>query len=75
MERRVKVILVFNALVHFQKEENQHNSDNTTVVAYINKQWGTHSASLCYLAWEMLNWCKQRNFRLMAVFMWGEMNV
>ena len=34
-------------------------SDNTSVVAYINKQGGTRSAELCALMWRILTWCHQ----------------
>ena len=32
-------------------------TDNTTVVAYINKERGMKSASLCALLWRILSWC------------------
>ena len=32
-------------------------TDNSTVVAYINKQGGTHSAEMCALLWKILTWC------------------
>ena len=31
--------------------------DNSTVVAYINKQGGTHSAEMCILMWKIMTWC------------------
>ena len=33
-------------------------TDNTTVVAYINKEGGVRSGSLCALLWRLLCWCK-----------------
>ena len=35
-------------------------TDNTTVVAYINKQGGMKSGSLCDLLWRLLSWCHTR---------------
>ena len=32
-------------------------TDNSTVVAYINKQGGTHSAEMCALLWRIMTWC------------------
>ena len=59
---------IFNALIYFQDTVKGQvikvKCDNTTVVAYINKQGGTHSSSLCYLAWEMLNWCRRHQIVL-----------
>jgi hypothetical protein len=39
-------------------------SDNSTVVAYIRKQGGTHSPVLCRMTWELLQFCR----RLVFVF-------
>ena len=32
-------------------------ADNSTVVAYINKQGGTHSVEMCALLWKIMTWC------------------
>ena len=32
-------------------------TDNSTVVAYINKQEGTYSAEMCALLWKIMTWC------------------
>ena len=32
--------------------------DNSTVVAYINKQGGTHSAEMCGFLWKIMTWCQ-----------------
>ena len=59
---------VFLALQFFKKtcQNNQVliASDNTSVVAYINKQGGTRSAELCALMWRILTWCNQNNVTL-----------
>ena len=39
-------------------------SDNTLVVAYINKQGGTRSAELCALMWRILTKCRQNKVTL-----------
>ena len=49
-------------------------SDNSTVVAYINKQGGTVSRSLCMEAKEMLIWCHQREIILRARYIPGKLN-
>ena len=35
-------------------------TDNTTVVAYINKEEGMKSGSLCALLWRILSWCTRK---------------
>ena len=50
-------------------------SDNTTVISYINKQGGTHSPELCYLTWELFQWCIQYKISLRAVHIPGKKNV
>lgn len=50
-------------------------SDNTTVVAYIQKSGGTHSPSLCMLAFRLLCWCKSRGIDLVARHIPGRLNV
>ena len=50
-------------------------SDNTSVVAYINKQGGTRSAELCALMWRILTWCHQNNVTLRARHVPGSLNV
>ena len=41
-------------------------TDNTTVVAYINKEGGMRSGPLCALLWKILTWCSQRQVTLKA---------
>ena len=41
-------------------------TDNTTVVAYINKEGGMRSGSLCALLWRLLCWCNLRQIVLKA---------
>ena len=40
--------------------------DNLTVVAYINKQGGTHSAEMCAVLWKMITWCHHYKITLRA---------
>ena len=49
-------------------------TDNTSVVHYINKQGGTKSPQLCYLAWEVLHWCRQKGITLKAAHLAGSSN-
>ena len=41
-------------------------TDNTTVVAYINKEGGMKSGSLCALPWRILSWCTRQQVTLRA---------
>ena len=39
-------------------------TDNSTVVAYINKQGGTHSVEMCALLWKIMTWCHRYHITL-----------
>ena len=49
--------------------------DNSTVVAYINKQGGTHSAEMCTLLWKIMTWCHHCHITLKARDIPGCLNV
>ena len=61
---------VILALKHFSdqctKKQVLVASDNTTVVAHINKQGGTHSTELCALMWQLLTWCNKHQILIRA---------
>ena len=50
-------------------------TDNSTVVAYINKQGGTHSAEMCALLWKIMIWCHHYHIPLKARHIPGCLNV
>ena len=50
-------------------------TDNTTVLAYINKQGGMRSGDLCALLWRLLSWCDQNAVVLKARHIPGRLNV
>ena len=50
-------------------------TDNSTVVAYINKQGGTHSAEMCTLLWKIMTWCHHFHITLKARHIPGCLNV
>ena len=50
-------------------------TDNTTVVAYINKVGGMKSGSLCALLWRILSWCTRQQVTLRARHIPGRLNV
>ena len=50
-------------------------TDNTTVVAYINKEGGMRSGSICTLLWRLLCWCNLRHIVLKARHIPGHLNV
>ena len=49
--------------------------DNSTTVAYINKEGGTQSPTLCYLALDLWAWCRQHGIYLVANHISGVRNV
>ena len=49
-------------------------TDNTTVVAYMNKEGGMRSGPLCTLLWRILTWCSQRQVTLKARHIPGRLN-
>ena len=62
------------------KDQCQHQTvlvatDNSTVVAYINKQRGTHSAEMCALLWKIMTWCHHYHITLKARHIPGCLNV
>ena len=50
-------------------------TDNSTVVAHINKQGDTHSAELCALIWILLTWCQKHQATLRACHIPRSLNV
>ena len=50
-------------------------TDNTTVVAYINKEGGMKSGSLCALLWRILSWCTRQQITVRARHIPGRLNV
>ena len=50
------------------------STDNTTVVAYIRRQGGTHSTELSEEAWNVLNLCLAHNIQLLVKHIPGRFN-
>ena len=50
------------------------STDNTTVVAYIRRQGGTHSTELSEEAWNVLNLCLTHNIQLLVKHIPGRFN-
>ena len=50
-------------------------TDNSTVVAYINKQGGNHLAEMCALLWKIMTWCYCYQITLKARHIPGCLNV
>ena len=50
-------------------------TDNSTVVAYISKQGGTHSVEMCALLWKIMTWCHHYHITLKARHIPGCLNV
>ena len=51
------------------------STDNTTTMAYINREGGTKSPAMYYVTRDLLLWCHSRGIRLKAVHILGSMNV
>ena len=50
-------------------------TDNSTVVASINKQGGTHSVEMCALLWRIMTWSHHSHITLKARHILGCLNV
>ena len=50
------------------------STDNTTVAAYLNRQGGTHSQSLCNMAVEIMLWCAKNRVHIKARYLPGRLN-
>ena len=70
---------MFLALQAFQEVVSGHHvtamCDNSTVVAYVNKQGGTVSRPLCLLTSRLLRWAESFDVHLEARYLPGESNV
>ena len=70
---------LFLALQAFQEDVASHHvtamCDNSTVVAYVNKQGGTVSRPLCLLTSRLLRWTESFDVHLEARYLPGESNV
>ena len=70
---------LFLALQAFQEDVAGHHvtamCDNSTVVAYVNKQGGTVSRPLCLLISRLLRWTESFDVHLEARYLPGESNV
>ena len=58
-----------------QKQTVLIATDNSTVVAYINKQGGTHSAEMCAHLWKIMTWYHHYQITLKARHIPGCLNV
>ena len=70
---------LFPALQSFQELVTGHHvtamCDYSTVVAYVNKQGGMVSRSLCSLTSQLLRWAESLNVHLDARYLPGQSNV
>ena len=70
---------LFLGLQAFQEDVAGHHvtamCDNSTVMAYVNKQGGTVSRSLCLLTSRLLRWTESFDVHLDARYLPGESNV
>ena len=70
---------LFLGLQAFQEDVSGHHvtamCDNSTVVAYVNKQGGTVSRALCLLTSRLLRWTESFDIHLNARYLPGENNI
>ena len=70
---------LFLALQSFREDVIGHHvtamCDNSTVVAYVNKQGGTVSLALCLLTSRLLRWMESLDIHLDARYLPGQFNV
>ena len=70
---------VWLGLQSFQKIVTGHRvtvmCDNSTVVAYVSKQGGTHSRSMCELTSRLLKWTEDIDVHLEARYLPGQNNI
>ena len=75
----LEIKAVFLALKEFQDLCSNNivlvATNNTTVVAYINKEGGMKSGFLCALLWRILSWCTRKRVTLKAHHIPGRLNV
>ena len=60
---------------HLQGQTVLICSDNSTVVAYLNKEGGTHSIEMCALIWKILAFTNSRRIQIRARHVPGSLNV
>ena len=69
------IFLSLSRAVHKVKDSTVLvSTDNTTVVAYIRHQGGTHSTELTEEVWNVLNLCLAHNIHLLAKHITGRFN-
>ena len=77
--KHLELKVVFLALKEFQDLCSNNivlvATDNTTMVAYINKEGGMKSGSLCALLWRILSCCTSKQVTLKARHIPGRLNV
>ena len=76
---RLELEAVSRALIHFSNLVTGRRvlvrTDNTTVVAYINKQWGTHSFPLWRQSWLLFQCAIREGVSLQATHLPGILNI
>ncbi|CAC5382111.1 unnamed protein product [Mytilus coruscus] len=75
LELKAVQLALHTFLIKVQFKSVLVRTDNATVVSYLNKQGGTRSPDLCYLAWDLLKWCINHNVKIQAVHISGKKNI
>jgi ribonuclease HI len=75
----LELMAVWNALKAFRHKLKSRlvlvQTDNTSVLHYINNSGGTKSILLCQMTWDMLHWCINHNIELKASHIPGKDNL
>ena len=70
---------MFLALKSFENQLLNQNllisTDNSSVVAYLNKKGGTHSQEMCALIWSIMAWTNARGIQIRAKHIPGNLSV
>ncbi len=75
LELRAVSLAIHSLLPHLRGKCVMVATDNSTVVAYIRKQGGTHSLSLFRETWDLLNFCQLNGITVRVRHIPGKLNV
>ena len=75
LELKVVSLALRNFIDQCQDQTVLVAMDNSTVVAFITKQVGTHSVEMCALLWKVVTWCHHYHMTLKARHILGCLNV
>ncbi|MEW8547329.1 MAG: reverse transcriptase domain-containing protein [Candidatus Thiodiazotropha sp.] len=75
LEMKVILLALKQCEHHVKNSSVMVATDNSSVVAYLRREGGTHSPTLCMEVWETLNWCDQKNIKILVRHIPGKTNI